>query len=296
MSRSDLTRQSLEQFGALIVVRDAMEACAVTDAIAPEHLHIATSDAADLALRIRNAGATFLGNYSPVAVGDYVAGPSHVLPTSGTARWAAGLTANDFLRSSSLIHYTQAGLQAVAADLQVLADKEGLTAHRASVDVRVGRCDETICPTCGESLPITWTTAAIMTDFVRPEIAAMPGYVPGEQPPPGKYIKLNTNENPYPPSPAVARSIAEAAERGLPRYPDPLGTAFRLRAAEVLGVPPDWILCGNGSDDILTIVTRALVGQGHLLRLPYPSYMLYRTLAEIQGAQFEEVHFARIGR
>ena len=138
LSRSDLTRQSLEQFGALIVVRDAQEACAVTDAIAPEHLHIATDNAADLALRIRNAGATFLGNYSPVAVGDYVAGPSHVLPTSGTARWAAGLTANDFLRSSSLIHYTQAGLQAVAADLQLLADKEGLTAHRASVDVRMG--------------------------------------------------------------------------------------------------------------------------------------------------------------
>jgi histidinol dehydrogenase len=139
LSRSDVTRQSLEQFGALIVVRDAMEACAVTDAIAPEHLHIATNDAADLALRIRNAGAIFLGNYSPVAVGDYVAGPSHVLPTSGTARWAAGLTANDFLRSSSLIHYTQAGLQAVAGDLQLLADKEGLTAHRASVDVRMGR-------------------------------------------------------------------------------------------------------------------------------------------------------------
>lgn len=139
LSRSDLARQSLEQFGALIAVRDAAEACALTDMIAPEHLHIATDDAADLAHRMRNAGATFLGNFSPVAVGDYVAGPSHVLPTSGTARWAAGLTANDFLRSGSLIHYTQAGLQAVAEDLRVLADKEGLTAHRASVDARLGR-------------------------------------------------------------------------------------------------------------------------------------------------------------
>lgn len=137
LARSDLTRQSLEQFGALIVVRNAMEACAVADAIAPEHLHIATRDAADLAPHIRNAGAIFLGNYSPVAVGDYVAGPSHVLPTSGTARWAAGLTANDFLRSCSLIHYTQAGLQGVAEDLQLLAAREGLTAHRASVEVRV---------------------------------------------------------------------------------------------------------------------------------------------------------------
>src|SRR5712691_11002138 len=98
--------------------------------------------------------------------------------------------------------------------------------------------------------------------YVRPEIEAMMGYTPGEQPQGGKFIKLNTNENPYPPSPAVGRAIATVVERGLARYPDPLAEAFRERAAELLGVGPDWILCGNGSDDILTIVTRALVGQG----------------------------------
>jgi len=131
---------------------------------------------------------------------------------------------------------------------------------------------------------------------VRPNIAALTGYTPGEQPPPGKFIKLNTNENPYPASPAVSRAVQSALERGLQRYPDPLADAFRTRAAEVLaqnGAPltRDWILCGNGSDDILTIVTRALVGQGQLLRLPYPSYVLYKTLAEIQGASSQEVHF-----
>ena len=110
----------------------------------------------------------------------------------------------------------------------------------------------------------------------------MAGYVPGEQPQDGEFIKLNTNENPYPPSPAVARAIEETAHR-LRKYPDPMAEAFRRRAAELLGVEPDWILCGNGSDDILTIVTRAFVGQGQLLRLPYPSYILYKTLAELQG-------------
>ncbi len=129
--------------------------------------------------------------------------------------------------------------------------------------------------------------------YVRSSIAAMSGYVPGEQPAPGKFIKLNTNENPYPPSPAVVRAIQEAAQRSLVRYPDPLGNAFRISAAGLLGVQPDWILCGNGSDDILTIVTRAFVGQGELLRLPYPSYVLYKTLAEIQGARAEEVPFRR---
>ena len=127
--------------------------------------------------------------------------------------------------------------------------------------------------------------------YFRPEITAMAGYTPGEQPQGGKFIKLNTNENPYPPSPRVVQAIRHTLESGLVRYPDPLATAFRQRAAEVLGVEPDWILCGNGSDDILTIVTRAFVGSGQLLRLPSPSYVLYHTLAQIQGARAEEVDF-----
>jgi len=130
--------------------------------------------------------------------------------------------------------------------------------------------------------------------FVRADIAAMQGYVPGEQPQGGKWIKLNTNENPYPPSPAVARAIAAAAAgRNLARYPDPLATVFRLRAAEVLGVDPDWIICGNGSDDLLTIIVRTFVGAGECLRMPYPSYILYRTLAGLQGAVCDEVHYRR---
>lgn len=118
----------------------------------------------------------------------------------------------------------------------------------------------------------------------------MVGYQPGEQPQAGEFIKLNTNENPYPPSAAVATAVQEAVGR-LKKYPDPMGEAFRCRAGEVLGVDPRWILCGNGSDDILTIITRTLVGQGQLLRLPYPSYVLYKTLAELQGARYEEIHF-----
>ncbi len=129
--------------------------------------------------------------------------------------------------------------------------------------------------------------------YFRPEIEQLAGYVPGEQPQGGKFIKLNTNENPYPPSPAVGRAIAAVLEKGLTRYPDPMATAFRRRAGEVLGVDPDWILCGNGSDDILTILTRSLVGEGERLRLPYPSYILYKTLAQLQGAEANEVGFER---
>ena len=127
--------------------------------------------------------------------------------------------------------------------------------------------------------------------YIRPEIEQMQGYVPGEQPQAGKFIKLNTNENPYPCSPAVTRAILTVLERGLARYPDPMCEAFRRRAAEVLGVEPNWIMCGNGSDDILTIVTRTFVGEKSWLRLPYPSYILYKTLAQLQGAHAEEIHF-----
>ncbi len=137
LERGDLARQSLEEFGAVILARDADEACALADEIAPEHLHIATKNAEELAEKIRHAGAMFLGNYTPVALGDYAAGPSHVLPTSGTARFASGLSANDFLRANSVLHFGQQGLMRLAPDVQVLATKEGLTAHRASVEVRM---------------------------------------------------------------------------------------------------------------------------------------------------------------
>lgn len=137
LSRESLTRQSLESFGALILVQDKDEAIRITNEIGPEHLHIATDNARDVLAQITNAGATFLGNYSPVAIGDYVAGPSHVLPTGGTARWASGLCANHFMRSASVIEYSRDALLEAATDVQNMADKEGLTAHRASVDIRL---------------------------------------------------------------------------------------------------------------------------------------------------------------
>ncbi|GIW82292.1 MAG: histidinol-phosphate aminotransferase [Gemmatales bacterium] len=121
----------------------------------------------------------------------------------------------------------------------------------------------------------------------------MAGYTPGEQPRDGNYIKLNTNENPYPPSPRALAAIREcAADDRLRRYPDPLGTAFRQAASRVLDVDPDAILIGNGSDDILTITTRAFVPEGGTMAAPTPSYILYRTLAQIQGASLEEIPFS----
>ncbi|MDD3586652.1 MAG: histidinol dehydrogenase [Thermoguttaceae bacterium] len=136
VSRGELARQSLEDFGAIILTRSPQEACEMTNLIAPEHLHIATKNAEALADQISCAGAIFLGNFTPVALGDYAAGPSHVLPTSGTARFTGGLTCNDFLRANSIISFSQEGLERMADDIYRLATIEGLTAHRESVEIR----------------------------------------------------------------------------------------------------------------------------------------------------------------
>ncbi|MBY0457888.1 MAG: histidinol-phosphate transaminase, partial [Gemmataceae bacterium] len=118
---------------------------------------------------------------------------------------------------------------------------------------------------------------------VRPNIRAMTGYVPGEQFNDPEIVKLNTNENPYPPSPLVFEAVQRAlTPNSLRKYPQPLGDIFRTAAGEVLGVDPDSVLIGNGSDDILTILTRAFVPEGGLICSPTPSYILYRNLAEIQ--------------
>lgn len=137
LERGDLTRDSLARFGAIVVTRSDAESAQLADELAAEHLSIDTADPEATLTKIRHAGAAFLGPYSPVAAGDYAAGPSHVLPTGGTARFAAGLSANEFLRGGSVIRLARADLVAIADDIKTLADTEGLTAHRRSVEARI---------------------------------------------------------------------------------------------------------------------------------------------------------------
>ena len=137
LSRGDLALDCLTKFGALILVSDEAEAIRLTNEIAPEHLHVSTSNPGRISESLTTAGAIFLGHYCPVALGDYAAGPSHVLPTGGTARWASGLSANDFLKRTSLIEVDQHGIEMLAPDVCRLADVEGLTGHKSSVERRL---------------------------------------------------------------------------------------------------------------------------------------------------------------
>jgi len=128
--------------------------------------------------------------------------------------------------------------------------------------------------------------------FFRDRINAMQGYKPGEQPPPGSNIvKLNTNENPYPPSPAALQVLQDLSGELLRRYPDPTAKPFREAASKALGIPADWILVGNGSDDLLTMILRACAEPGRRVVYPAPTYVLYRTLTQIQDAEFVELPY-----
>lgn len=126
-------------------------------------------------------------------------------------------------------------------------------------------------------------------NYVRPNIAQMHGYVPGEQPKVAGLIKLNTNENPYPPSPAVVAALREALDDRLRLYPDPSATGLREKLAARYGVEAGNIIVGNGCDDILNLCVRAFCGEGEKLAYFWPSYSLYPVLADIQGSRRVEL-------
>ena len=158
-----------------------------------------------------------------------------------------------------------------------------------------------VWPRLATDLPAVQSRAIAMTDrianraadlrFIRSDVRAITGYTPGEQPRGGSVIKLNTNENPYPPSPKVLAAMATAAAEDIRLYPDPLATELRERAAELYGLDPDQVLAGNGYDEILMIILRACIDAGATVAYPVPTYSLYDTLVKICGGCCATVPF-----
>jgi len=142
LPRHEIARESWEKYGALIVVADMESALPLIDRIAPEHLELVTPGAEALADRIRNAGAMFLGPYAPEVLGDYLAGPNHVLPTSRTARFSSGLGVLDFMKRTSMFSATAESFAKLAAPAMTLARAEGLEAHARAVGIRVAGADD----------------------------------------------------------------------------------------------------------------------------------------------------------
>lgn len=137
LNRESIIKSSIESFG-LIIIADNLEQCAqISNHIAPEHLEICTADPFEMLPLIRNAGSVFLGNYTPEAVGDYIAGPNHTLPTNGTAKFSSGLSVEDFVKKSSYIYYTKEALKEDGNSVEMFANREGLDAHARSVTLRL---------------------------------------------------------------------------------------------------------------------------------------------------------------
>jgi histidinol dehydrogenase len=138
LPRREIVESSLKEYGAVILVETLAEACALVNELAPEHVEIVTSDDEAVAAKIRHAGAIFFGSYTPEAVGDYLAGPNHVLPTSRTARFSSALGVYDFVKRTSLLRYDEKGFAEVAESVAAFAECEGLAGHASSVLIRKG--------------------------------------------------------------------------------------------------------------------------------------------------------------
>jgi histidinol dehydrogenase len=137
LTRQDIAEASLKNFGAVFVVKDIAAAFDLSNTIGPEHLELHLNSPLEYIERIQNAGAVFMGHYTPEPVGDYIAGPNHVLPTSGTARFSSALSVDHFIKKTSLIHYSETAFRQEAPDIIRLAEIEGLDAHARSVKVRL---------------------------------------------------------------------------------------------------------------------------------------------------------------
>jgi histidinol dehydrogenase len=141
LPRKEIAARSWNDYGGIIVVRDWDEGAALADRFAPEHLEIATADPKALLAKVRHAGAIFLGRHTPEAMGDYIAGPNHVLPTSRSARFSSGLSVLDFMKRTTILELDAASIAALGPEAIVLAEAEGLEAHARSIAVRLNRRD-----------------------------------------------------------------------------------------------------------------------------------------------------------
>ena len=207
---------------ACVLVDDTAAALAVSDAWAPEHLEIQTGGRGRRSpRRVRNAGAVFVGPYAPVSLGDYLAGSNHVLPTGGTARHTAGLSVLSFLRGIHLVECTAAALAGVAPHIDALGGAEDLAAHVNAVRIRVQKC----WPGADAPRPSQRDAGG---PPVRPDLA---GQAPYGAPQLDVPVRLNTNENPYPPSPALVQAITDAVGRAWPARSTATRTGTRWRCA-----------------------------------------------------------------
>ena len=267
--RHEIISKAFESGGTFEVVASREAAARRINEIAPEHLSVQVRDAWSMLPLLKNAGAIFLGAESPVAVGDYYAGPNHVLPTDRTARFASCLSVEDFMKRSNVVSMGCEFLRRHGEDVEILAAGEALPAHGESVRVR---------------------RQPSVTFHLRRGLRAVTPYLLVEE---SAAIKLNQNESPWD-VPVEVKDEVALRLRELPwnRYhqkvPDDFGAALAARA----GVPSECVLMGSGSNLLLQWIFEAFGGSDARILYPAPSFSLYRMWGDIVEAQLDAVRLA----
>jgi histidinol dehydrogenase len=285
-------KEALSGQSACVLVDDIDAALRVTDAWAPEHLEIQAADAQQLASRVRNAGAVFVGPYAPVSLGDYLAGSNHVLPTGGTARFSGGLSVLTFLRGIHVVSSTEPALARVAPYIDALGGAEDLAAHVAAVRIRVPADGAGPAGTAGPATPAAAGVSAERSGLdALPLRADLRGAKPYGAPQVKAVARLNTNENPYPPSPELVREIADAAAAeavALNRYPDRDAVALRGDLASYLGhgLTAAQVWAANGSNEVIQQLFQAFGGPGRRAIGFEPSYSMHPIIARTSSTQW----------
>ena len=277
--------KSLADRGALIHVRSMQEAAELVNRVAPEHLELAVRDVDGLLADIRHAGAIFMGRWGCEALGDYCAGPSHVLPTMRTPRFSSPLGVYDFQKRSSLIEPSATGADHLAKVAATLARAEGLEAHAQSAEYRLG--GDAHQATAGTVSPAR--IAARVERHVRPDVQRMAAYHVADA---TDAIKLDAMENPWRLPGALQAELAQRlAALAINRYPSGnTYTALKQAIARHDGLDGiDGLVLGNGSDELISLLCQLVAQPGATIMAPAPSFVMYEMGARLAGVGFVPV-------
>ena len=260
---------TLNESGYGVLVDDIEAAAEAANKLAPEHVQLMCADAENLAQSIRNAGAVFCGTFSPAAIGDYIAGPSHVLPTGGTARFASGLQATDFQKRLHTISVSPEGFAAVGETVAALAEAEGLTGHRDAVLARLADLPAEASSDKSE--------APSKIGYLRTNVIALKSY---HSPHLDVEVRLNTNESPYPPPEGFEEAVAEAVgDSSWHRYPQRNAQSLCSALGEFHDLAARQIFAANGSNEVIQTLLMCYGGAGRKVAVFQPTYALHSHIA-----------------
>lgn len=294
LHRSETADLSIKEFGAIIVVNNIEEAKSIIERIAPEHLEICTVNPFEIMNGIKNVGAIFLGNYSPEPLGDYLAGPNHVLPTGGTARFCSPLGVYDFIKRSSIIYYPDSAFKETAGYVSNFARAEGLDAHARAAELRleINNFDkQSFCGLTNTFFTVDKPEGKSIRELVRNELKDFKPYKVEQS---GYKIKLDQNESPYDIPLRVRRAMAyffseESIKTGLNEYPDNDSEALLKKLASVWSVNKENVLASSGSDQLIQTIITTFAGRGDSVVMPAPSFGMYRIYTALSGANAVEI-------